>query len=120
MDEQRWYCRVHRVRSQDGIDLKVAVETMKASDRMGNRATKSGNEKTATLTLLFNESYTGDLFGDSYVFEGVPISSLMDLQDALAEFFARPAVKDEVDRILLLRRIATADEGRNAVAEQDQ
>jgi hypothetical protein len=33
----------------------------------------------------------------------------MDLQDALAEFFARPAVKDEVDRILLLEKIAGVD-----------
>jgi hypothetical protein len=68
MDEQRWYSREHRVRSQDGIDLQFAVEPMKASDGMGNRATKSGNEKTAKLRLSFNEFWAGDLFGDSYVF----------------------------------------------------
>ncbi len=120
MDEQRWYSCEHRVRSEDGIDLRVAVEPMKASDRMGNRATKSGNEKTAKLTLTFNEHWSGGLFGDNYVFEGVPISSLMDLHDTLMAFFSRPAVKDEVDRILLLRRIAPAHKGPDAVAEQNQ
>lgn len=117
MDEQRWFNREHVIRTRDGIDLHSAIEPMSGNAWVGNKDTKG--EKTARLTLYFNEHWCGDIFGDNYIFEGVPISSLMALSDDLAEFFNRPAIKAEVERILALRKLDRLEEDLKALEEQE-
>jgi hypothetical protein len=116
MDEQRWFNREHVIRTRHGIDLRSAIEPMSGNAWFGNKDTKG--EKTARLTLYFNEASCGDIFGDNYIFEGVPISSLMDFYTTLAEFFKRPAIKAEVERILALRKLDRLEEDLKALNEQ--
>jgi hypothetical protein len=117
MDELRWFNREHVIRTRDGIDLHSDIEPMSGNAWFGNKDTKG--VKTARMTLYFNEHWCGDLFGDNYNFEGVPISSPMDLYDNLTDFFKRPAIKAEVERILALRKLDRLEEDLKALDEQE-
>jgi hypothetical protein len=90
----------HTAYSPEPIYLESEVKYI-----TGNKGTK--HLKTARLNLSVG------LNSQNYTFDGVSIESLVDLYTTLGEFFeSRPAIKEEVERVLALRKLESMEKPR--------